>query len=157
MPQGSLLPYLRDASLHAGSLLGAEGEDLFDAARLRAARELTHLAAPEAHAPAPEAIADLTAELLCLSFHLEHAHKEAPQESADAPSSLAAALAADAGTIGALHTPLHQDDIARTLSHVRQLVDSHGLDLVQTLAVHMKCSRLKHLNWHATPARKRAA
>lgn len=157
MPQGSLLPYLRDANRHAEDLLGAQGEDLFAAARLRAARELTRLAAPESHAPSPQALADLTAELLCLSFHLEETQSEPARESTDLPASLTAALTIDAGTIGALHAPLHQDDIARTLAHVRRLVEGHGMDLVQTLAVHMKCSRLKHLNWHAEPARKRAA
>ena len=157
MPQGSLLPYLRDANRHAEDLLGAHGEDLFGAARIRAARELASLAAPEARAPTAQAIADLTAELLSLSFHLEHANREMPSETAETPASLAAALGADAAAIGSLQTPLHQDDIARALDHVKQLVDCHGMDLVQTLAVHMKCSRLKHLNWHAEPTRKRAA
>jgi hypothetical protein len=140
--QGSLLPFLHEASRHLERTLEDAPVDL-EHVRLAAARDLAELARAE-HARAPHA-ARVAAELLYLAEALERRSGCAPREATEC----AGDARADAETLCALSHPLSQDDVALALAHLKALAESRGIDLVQALAVTLKCERVRGVMRHA--------
>lgn len=134
--QGALLPYLHEASRHLERTLEDAPVDL-ERVRLAAARDLAELARAE-HARAPRA-ARVAAELLYLAEALERRSGCAPQETAQCPGD----AEADARTLCAVSEPLRQEDVTHALAHLKALAEERGIDLVQALAVAIKCERLR--------------
>ena len=148
MLQGSLFPYLRDAVSHVEVMLGASGEALVALARSHLARDLAVLGSVSIR-PSRRLVANVAAELLCLTEYLTHRRGALPAENVP-DSGDAGSLDDDARRLGALRVPLTQDDLARALRHLKLLVDSHGIDLVQSLALEMKSERLRQVAWQAS-------
>lgn len=146
--QGSLLPYLHEASRHLERTLEDVPVNL-ELVRLAAARDLAALARAE-HARAPHA-ARVAAELLFLAEALERSSGCAPLESAECPGD----TETDARALCALSKPLSQADVGQALAHLKDLAEARGIDLVQALAVAIKCERLRGVMRKVGPAPRR--
>jgi hypothetical protein len=141
MQPGSLLPFIHDAARHVEHMLGCAGAGQLDCVRSTAARDLRALLARK---PTPHSAARAAAELLCIADYLECTCGEAPREALNATrDDRAMPLENDARALDELCVPLTQDDVARALDHLKQMVERHGIDLVQSLALEMKCERLR--------------
>lgn len=144
--QGSLLPFIHDASRHIERTLAVDTPDLARV-RLVAGRDLAALAvAPN---PPPPSAARVAAELLYLAERLEIESGESPHEElpADAP---AGAADDDVRALSALSHHLTQNDVTRALSHLKRIAAERGVDLVQALALAMKCERVRRVMREAT-------
>lgn len=143
MQHGSVLPFIHDAARHVERIIGCAGPHQFDTVRTLAAQELRTL---QLVRPTPHAAAVAAAELLYLAEHLDIDSGSLPFCCSDAGATPNAdPLKEDARRLAELRVALTRDDLTEILDHLDEAVSRHGIDLVQSLALEMKCERLRNV------------